>query len=500
MNVLETIRLTSGFLYRARLRRASPEKIARLQETRLRRLLLDAVRRSRFYRDKFRGIDVTRCRLEDLPPTTKAEMMERFDDLVTDPEVRRSELERFMENPNNVGKLFLGRYPVCHTSGSLGQSLLVVQNRKTIELMFGFQMTRGNVGYRVGAVEALRRMVRPGRVMVLVNRPGFYPSACIFHQMPPALRGFIRFLFVSGSDPDLEEKFRRFKPLVLVGSPGALDVLALRADRFDLSNLRQVTAISETLTPSVRSRLEQAFRVTVIDNYSSGECFFLSNGCRNGKGMHLNADWAMLENVDQENRAVPPGIAGDKVFVTNLANTVQPFIRYEVADRVVMADPESDCGCGNRLPRIERVDGRSADFFWVRQGDEYRALLTYPFQHSLEYFRTIREWQAVQYDRNRIVLRLEPLPGAEIDLSQVQAGLRERLESVGLADHLQVDFQLVDRLDWDRRTGKLRRMVSLVGPPADLPAGRPRGALASAGGDHRHEASPSLVGADDAGV
>lgn len=366
-----------------------------------------AVENSRFYRDKFRGIDVARCRLEDLPITTKAEMMERFDDLVTDPEVRRHDLERFVENSDNVGKLYLGRYPVCHTSGSLGQSLLVVQNLKTIELMFGFQMTRGNVGYRVGTIEAVRRFLRPGHVMIIINRPGFFPSAWIYQQIPPPLRPYVKFMYVAGSDPQLEQKFREFKPLALVGTPSALDVLALRAERLDLSRLRQVTTMSETLTEGACARIERAFGATIIDNYSSGECFFLSNGCRKGKGMHLNADWAVLENVDEEGRAVPAGTLSAKALMTNLANTIQPFIRYEIADRIVMAN--SDCGCGNRLPRIERVEGRSADFFWVRVGDDYRPLLAYPFQHALEFVRNIREWQAVQQDRNRILVRLERL-------------------------------------------------------------------------------------------
>jgi phenylacetate-coenzyme A ligase PaaK-like adenylate-forming protein len=495
MGVLETVCFASRVLYRSRLSRSAPAKVARLQELRLRRLLLNAVERSRFYRDKFRGIDVARCRIEDLPITTKAEVMERFDDLVTDPEVRRSDLERFMENSENVGKLFLGRYPVCHTSGSLGQSLLIVQNPLTIELMFGFQMTRGNAECKTGLIEAVRRVARPGHVMVLVNRQGFYPSTCIFHHIPTALSPFVRFEFVAESDPQLEEKVRRFKPLALAGAPSSLDVLALRADRLDLSKLRQVTSHSETLTASARARLEQAFRVPVINNYSSGECLFLTNGCRNGKGMHLNADWAILENVDGENRGVAAGVAGTKTLLTNLANTIQPFIRYEVGDRVVMAEPDSDCGCGNRLPRIERVDGRAADFFWVRVADDYRALPTPPFQHSLEYFRTIREWQAVQIGRNRIVVRLERLAGTDIDLEQLRVRLGEHLQSAGVADQLDLEFEFVDRLDWDRRTGKFRRMVSFVGPPEDLSTDQPRGVLVAPNDDEPPDPSSGLIAA-----
>jgi phenylacetate-CoA ligase len=306
-------------------------------------------------------------------------------------------------------------------------------------------------------------------------------------------------MYVAGSDPDLEKKFREFKPTALVGTPSALDVLALRADRLELAHLRQITTMSETLTSVARERLKKAFGTTIVDNYSSGECFFLSNGCSKRPGMHVNADWAVLENVDENNRAVPAGTLGAKGLLTNLANTIQPFIRYEIADRLVMSGPDSDCGCGNRLPRIERVEGRSADFFWVGVNGGYRALLTYPFQHALEFLRDIREWQAVQEDRNRILVRLERLPGMEIDVEAVRARLDERLHSVGLAEHVEVRYEVVDHLAWDWRTGKFRRLVTLVGPPDDLPPEQPRGAVVNAGREERADLSPSMIAVGEHG-
>jgi phenylacetate-coenzyme A ligase PaaK-like adenylate-forming protein len=137
------------------------------------------------------------------------------------------------------------------------------------------------------------------------------------------------------------------------------------------------------------------------------------------------------------------------------------------------------CGCGSRLPRVGRVDGRSAEFFWVRAGAGYRPLLAYPFQHALEFVREVREWQAVQRDRNRFVVRLEPLPGAAVDRAAARRRLDERLDTVGLRGELEVELEVVSRLDWDPRTGKFRRLVSLVGPPADLGPGRPFGVRAA---------------------
>lgn len=47
-------------------------------------------------------------------------MMANFEDVLTDRRIRRSDVECFMAEPGNLGKLFLGRYGICHTSGSQG--------------------------------------------------------------------------------------------------------------------------------------------------------------------------------------------------------------------------------------------------------------------------------------------------------------------------------------------------------------------------------------------
>ncbi|HET9469744.1 MAG TPA: hypothetical protein VFO24_01490, partial [Usitatibacter sp.] len=50
-----------------------------------------------------------------------------------------------------------------------------------------------------------------------------------------------------------------------------------------------------------------------------------------------------------------PGELSHTTLVTNLANRVQPIIRYDLGDRVMLAP--APCACGNPLPAI-RVEGR----------------------------------------------------------------------------------------------------------------------------------------------
>jgi phenylacetate-coenzyme A ligase PaaK-like adenylate-forming protein len=441
--------------------RASAEQVRAIQDRRLRKLLRFAAARSPFYRDRLRGLVLDRCPLDAIRPTNKAELMANFDRVVTDPSIRRSDLERFVDDPANVGRLYRDRYPVCHTSGSQGQPFLLVHDRLTLDLLFAFQMTRGNVGYRVGPAEAARRLFDPGRLAVVISRPGFYPSAWAWKHLPAGLRPYVRLLYVSAGDPELMAKLATFRPTVLTSTPTTLDLLALRPDRPRFDSLKQVVTWSETLTDGVRERLLAAYRVPVLDTYGCGECLFLSNGCRTHPGAHVNADWAILEVVDAAGRPVPPGVMGHKAYLTNLANPVQPLIRYEVGDRLQMAT--TPCACGSRLPRIARIDGRVAEVFRIDTAAGPKVLSAYPFQHAFDHLRGVREWQAVQLDCRRVRVRFEVLPGASLDTRSAEARLRERLALAGFTDMPDVSFEVVPRLEADPATGKFRRMRPLVG-------------------------------------
>jgi phenylacetate-CoA ligase len=449
-----------------------PARVEAIQQQRFRSLLQHAIEHSPFYRRKYRGLDPARCALAELPPTNKTELMAHFDEAVTDRAIRRADLERFLDDPANEGTPYLGRYAVSHTSGSQGQPMLMVQDSRLLELFFGLQMTRGNVR-RPGPVEAVRRLISPARLAVVTLKRGFYPSASAFEYMPKPVRRFMKLLWLSQTDDDVVERLNAFRPTALTAYAGVLEVLALEAEagRLRLApELEQITNNSEELTERARQRIEAAFGLRVINNYATGECPFLTNGCATDLGAHVNADWAILEVVDENDRPVPAGTPGRKVLITNLANTIQPFIRYEIGDVVTMA--ARPCRCGSRLPRVERIDGRSADSFWVLDGSKYRLLINSVFKNAFDYVREVREWQAIQHGRNAILLRVELLPGARLDENHAWRAIDRQLALYGFQGLIDLRIEVVPRIEPDPATGKTRRIISLVGPPKDIAARR----------------------------
>jgi hypothetical protein len=96
----------------------SHEQLLAHQAQRLRALLRHAVARSPFYRETL-GADAAERPLAELPTLPKATLMERFDQIICDPRLRRGELEAHLQGPDPA-QPFLGEYRVFTTSGSTG--------------------------------------------------------------------------------------------------------------------------------------------------------------------------------------------------------------------------------------------------------------------------------------------------------------------------------------------------------------------------------------------
>ena len=69
--------------------RGGPEAISARQQARLAEIVQFARAASPFYRELYSHLPSRPLRLEELPPVTRSELMERFDDWSTDRAVRR---------------------------------------------------------------------------------------------------------------------------------------------------------------------------------------------------------------------------------------------------------------------------------------------------------------------------------------------------------------------------------------------------------------------------
>ena len=457
MSLLHNLRFARLTDQLGRVSSLSAETISLQQRQRLRELIAHARQHSAFYRKRLSGLP-SELTLQQIPPTTKEDLREQFDDVVTDRRLRRRDLERFVNDERNLGRWYLDQYAVCHTSGSQGPPLLIVQDRQCLRIILATMAARGRPGPKPGIWEGLRRIWKPTRVAAIAFRRGFYPSGMTLEFTQDALWPFARVSRFSSIQPDLIERLNELQPNVISGYASVLEGLAIQSADLKLKSLEYITNSSEQLTQRAKFRIESAFGVPVVNHYGTGECLQLADGCPLCGDLHLNADWAILEVVDDDYRPVPAGQVGSRVLITNLANTTQPFIRYEVADRVALR--AAGDGCPNPLPRIERIDGREAELFWVRDGDRDRFLSGILFHTAADSLNVIREWRAVQRSRTEIEVQVVLLPGTSLPAETVGEQLTRRLYDNGLPPSVSLQIGVVDQLLPDPRTGKMRRMVT----------------------------------------
>ena len=403
--------------------RVPPAELARLRQERLTRLLAHAREHSAFYRER---IPAGATALDQIPELGKAEMMERFDDLVTDPALRRDALLEWLATRTR-DELYEDRYRVMTTSGSSGRKGLFVYDQA------GWAAIGGQF-LRVSAWCGVKPSL-PRTRMAIVR--GASPTHMSVQGSATLAVGIHRVLSLSVTAP-IEEQvaaLNRFRPDYVNAYPSAALRLAeeQEAGRLRIAP-RAMSTSSELRTAAMTERLAEAFGVAPFDLYATTEGLFGAE-CERHDGIHLFDDASVVENVDEDGRPVPPGTPGARVLVTNLHNRVQPIIRLAISDVMTMhPDP---CPCGRSLVRAAAIDGRRDDVLSLpARGGGTVSVLPAHFSVVTE-DRAVREFQVRQEPGGVRVLVVpchEGDPGLEVRLqgavvrALTEAGAEARVE------------------------------------------------------------------------
>ena len=145
--------------------------------------------------------------------------------------------------------------------------------------------------------------------------------------------------------------------------------------------------------------LIKKFGCYVQTHYSCTEGGEIACECKDGH-LHINEDWIILEPVDKDNHPVKYGQLSDKVLITNLSNYIQPFIRYEITDRVIVHNEK--CSCGKNTLWLE-IEGRTDDIFEFENGIKIAPMSLYKI---LEEIKSIKRFQMIHRSLKELELRL----------------------------------------------------------------------------------------------
>ena len=405
------------------------------RQARLHRLIEYARSASPYYRERYAAVPRGVHDLRKLPPVSKSDLITNFDGWATDPSVTRETAAAFISDPKRVGQLYLDRYVAFSTSGTTGTPAVILQDRGAMSVYRALFLAR-LLPELIAAGNVRPFLESRARTATIIATGGHFASSVVealVRSRHPWLAGRNRTFSLMAPLPELVRALNEFRPAVVGSYPTALSVLA---GEQSAGRLRIAPALllsgAERLSPPLGKRISETFRCPVRDTYAASEFMGIAFECRYGR-LHLNSDWLILEPVDAAGEPVAPGKASHTTLLTNLANRVQPLIRYDLGDSVTVFP--AACPCGSPLPVI-RPEGRRDEILWIGFADgASRPLIPLVLATAVEETRGLLKYQVLQAGPRRLRLRIEEAPGHDRArvCGEVLHRLRAYLSSQGFA-------------------------------------------------------------------
>ncbi|MDN7241579.1 hypothetical protein QWY14_07230 [Planococcus sp. N028] len=310
---------------------SNAEEAKQYQETELRSFIQYAVEKSSFYKEFYKGVDLSKIQtvedLKKLPILTKEMLKNNIDSIYTNPK-------------NSVVRTW--------TSHKTGTPLKLLFTKEDIQKKLAFRdfyrKQHGAVNLEMKRASFSSRWLIPMQQQKrLFWRDNLYVKQRLYstHYCTEEYTA----LFVS----DLEE----YKPDFIDGLPSALFEIAKYINKHKIILSFKPVAIFtvyEKLHPQYRSEIEEAFGCPVRDQYFSSEIMPFISECVRGK-LHYNLFSGVLE-ISKE---------GD-IIVTCFTTQGTPLIRFNAGDEIELSKTQSKCECGSIHPVVKYTNNISAGY------------------------------------------------------------------------------------------------------------------------------------------
>ncbi len=316
---------------------ASQEEIIEIQEKALKKQIDYCVKNSKYYKKRFKGVDVSAVKLSnlsDLPLTSKSDMQRNNESFIAVPDEKVTDIVftsgstatplKVVFSENDLKRLALNEeksFLTCGLSCSDTVLLTCTMDRCFI----------AGMAYFLGLRALNASVLRTG------NSPLDAQARIIEITKPTAILGVPSFLkklaeYIQGNYSS--ELFKSVKRLICIGEP-----------------LRN--RLMEPL--KITKYLESIWDAKAYSTYASTEVATTFCECGDQKGGHLLPDLGILEIVNENGTPLPAGEIGE-IVITPLGVEATPLIRYRTGDMgFMLTEP---CRCGRNTLRLGPILGR----------------------------------------------------------------------------------------------------------------------------------------------
>jgi phenylacetate-CoA ligase len=430
------------------------KEIKKLQEKKLRKILHYAYEHSPYYRKAFEshGIcreDIDKRPLSDFPTIDKAELIQNFDEIVTNRSLKQEDIVRFDATEQNESELYQKCFHIVHSSGSTQRPAYFVYAEKAWKRLIA-GIVRAAF-WKMTFAEIVRFLIKKPKVLYIAATDGRYGGAMAVGDGITGLQASQLFLDINEPVEQWVQKLETFHPDMVIGYPSAIKILGKLTEENEIRmNPQRVITCGEPLGRNLRQYFEKTFHTEIINIYGSSESLALGVEADRASGMQLFDDLNVMEILD------------DGVYLTTLYNRTQPLIRYRISDKLTPGKATDDEGC---FTTIQSVDGRDEDILWFTDENGKRDFL-HPLAVEGFCIEGLIDYQLCQTGSDSFEIRMQlqkALLEKEAEKTSVQQKLREQM--LDILQHKQMQYvrftlKTVEEILPDPKTGKKRLVVN----------------------------------------
>lgn len=424
--------------------RFTRKQIHTLQNEKLKKLLRYAWEHSDYYRRTFEKAGITKEQLNILPlsclPTiSKKELLEYFDEIVADRELKQEEIRAFDEQAAVDRKPYKGKYHVVHSSGSTGKPGYFIYDESAWNSML-LGIIRAAL-WGMSMPQIVKLLLGKPRIVYIAATDGRYGGAMAVGDGIDGVGASQMYLDINEPLEEWVKKLGEFRPNIVIGYPSAIKIMAELVEKGEITvNVKRVISCGEPLGASLRSYLEKMFCAPIVNFYGSSESLALGVEMNPKEGMLLFDDLNIIEIEDGQ------------MYLTCLYNYTQPLIRYRLTDSLTLEAAQD----GDEYPFTRAVGllGRNEDILWFEDGSGHEDFL-HPLAIEGFCIEGLKDYQFRKIAKDAFEMYAETAEGSsrEYIRKEMLEQMRRILREKGI-DYVQFYVNFVEEIQPDPKTGK----------------------------------------------
>lgn len=418
----------------------SRERVERLRDQRVRRIVAYAAKTVPYYRELFARERIDHREIRSAVDLARLPLLDRG--LVR----RQPQLFLSEARPARDSLVFF-------TTGSTGTPLQVQHDRRSLlaNLAFG-ERERAPVIDGTGGAFLPKEIYVGNESSTLRKVTAFYRESTLM----PVGSGR-RFVSVRAPIEEVAALTRVEQPDLLVGYGGWIHLFfaTVAARRIEIHPPKMVMYVAEALPHGGREQIEGSFGIPVLSRYSAAEAFKIGFYCERRTGFHLHEDVTHVRVVGADGTTLGPGEVG-RLVISNLVNRGSVLLNYPIGD-LGSISPEQ-CPCGRTFRLLSELEGRVEDIMPLPDG---RFVHPRAVWQVLQGDPDLLQYQLTQYEPDRFELRLVTVD--EGAFRRVEQRARPPLQALlGSGARIGVSRRGENEQPGE---GKFRAVVSLCHPP-----------------------------------